>query len=36
MQDMQGRIMLFNNAARALLGSQKAFWDSELGSLFKP
>jgi two-component system phosphate regulon sensor histidine kinase PhoR len=34
MQDMQGRIALFNNAARALLGSQKAFWDSELGSLF--
>jgi signal transduction histidine kinase len=34
MQDMQGRIVLFNNAARVLLGSQKAFWDSELGSLF--
>jgi signal transduction histidine kinase len=34
MQDIQGRIVLFNNAARTLLGSQKAFWDSELGSLF--
>ncbi len=34
MQDIQGRIVLFNNAARKLLGSQKAFWDSELGSLF--
>jgi two-component system phosphate regulon sensor histidine kinase PhoR len=34
MQDTQGRIVLFNNAARNLMGSQKAFWDSELGSLF--
>jgi len=34
MQDMEGRIVLFNNAARQLLGSQKAFWDSELGGLF--
>jgi signal transduction histidine kinase len=34
MQDTQGRIVLFNTAARKLLGSQKAFWDTELGGLF--
>jgi two-component system, OmpR family, phosphate regulon sensor histidine kinase PhoR len=34
MQDNEGRIVLVNNAARNLLGSQKAFWESELGSLF--
>lgn len=34
MQDTQGRIVLVNNAARELLGSNKAFWESELGSLF--
>src|SRR5690606_30487910 len=31
----EGRILLMNNAARKLLGSQKAFWDSELSSLFQ-
>jgi len=34
MQDNEGRIVLVNNAARTLLGSQKAFWESELGGLF--
>jgi signal transduction histidine kinase len=34
MQDTEGRIVLVNKAARQLLGSQKAFWESELGSLF--
>lgn len=34
MQDTEGRIVLVNKAARTLLGSQKAFWESELGSLF--
>ncbi|MBZ0279951.1 MAG: PAS domain-containing protein [Anaerolineae bacterium] len=34
MQDMQGRIMLVNAAARKLIGSRKDLWDSELGSLF--
>jgi two-component system phosphate regulon sensor histidine kinase PhoR len=35
MQNTEGRIVLINNAARTLLGSQKAFWDSELGALFQ-
>lgn len=34
MQDMQGRIILVNAAARKLIGSRKDLWDSELGSLF--
>jgi signal transduction histidine kinase len=34
MQDTEGRIVLVNKAARELLGSNKAFWESELGSLF--
>jgi two-component system phosphate regulon sensor histidine kinase PhoR len=34
MQDTEGRIVLVNQSARQLLGSQKAFWESELGSLF--
>ncbi len=34
MQNNDGRIVLINNAARRLLGSQKNFWDSELGTLF--
>lgn len=33
-QDLEGRILLMNNAARDLLGSQKNFWNSELGTLF--
>lgn len=35
MQDTEGRVVLVNAAARRLLGSQKAFWESELGSLFE-
>jgi len=34
MQDMDGRIMLQNEAAHRLIGSRKDFWSSELGSLF--
>ena len=34
MQDNDGRIALINRAARDLLGSQKNFWDTELGTLF--
>ena len=34
MQDVEGRIVVVNAAARALLGSQKNFWESELGTLF--
>lgn len=34
MQDLNGRIILVNTAARKLIGSRKDFWESELGSLF--
>jgi signal transduction histidine kinase len=34
MQDTEGRTVLVNRAARDLLGSQKNFWESELGTLF--
>ncbi len=34
MQDMEGRIVMVNAAARKLIGSRKDFWASELGSLF--
>jgi signal transduction histidine kinase len=36
MQDLDGRIVLLNKAARNLLGigSHKTFWDSELGAMF--
>jgi signal transduction histidine kinase len=34
MQDNEGRVVLVNAAARSLLGSIKAFWQSELGTLF--
>jgi len=34
MQDMDGRIILVNAAARKLIGNRKDFWDSELGGLF--
>ncbi len=34
MQNNEGRIILINEAARRLLGTQKNFWDSELGTLF--
>jgi len=35
MQDTEGRIVVVNTAARELLGSQKSFWETELGTLFK-
>jgi two-component system phosphate regulon sensor histidine kinase PhoR len=34
MQDLDGRIILVNKAARKLIGSRKDFWASELGGLF--
>ncbi len=34
MQDTEGRIVVVNTAARELLGSQKSFWETELGTLF--
>ncbi len=34
MQDNEGRIVYINRAARDLLGSQKAIWETELGTLF--
>ncbi|MBC8100212.1 MAG: PAS domain-containing protein, partial [Armatimonadetes bacterium] len=33
MQDNEGRIVLINAAAHKLLGTQKNFWESELGTL---
>ncbi|MGB7338458.1 MAG: ATP-binding protein [Phototrophicaceae bacterium] len=35
MQDTDGRIVMMNSAAEALLGSSKTFWSSELGILFR-
>lgn len=35
MQDVDGRILLMNDAAYRLLGSQKAFWESDLARLFE-
>ncbi|HVO42618.1 MAG TPA: histidine kinase dimerization/phospho-acceptor domain-containing protein, partial [Aggregatilineales bacterium] len=34
MQDTDGRMVLMNDAAYRLMGSVKAFWDSDLGRLF--
>ncbi len=34
MQDNEGRIVLMNKAAHDLLGSVRAFWDSDLGRMF--
>lgn len=34
MQDLSGRIVMINDAAQELLGSQKNFWQSPLGTLF--
>ncbi|HEX3051801.1 MAG TPA: ATP-binding protein [Aggregatilineaceae bacterium] len=34
MQDIEGRIVLMNQAARDLLGSVRLFWESELGKMF--
>lgn len=33
-QDMEGRVLIENAAARKLIGSRKDFWTSELGTLF--
>ncbi len=35
LQDEDGRIILINQAARDLLGGQKAFWESELARLYE-
>ncbi|MCC7448300.1 MAG: PAS domain-containing protein [Anaerolineae bacterium] len=35
MQDTEGRVVLINKAAYQLLGTIKAFWDSDLGRLFE-
>jgi signal transduction histidine kinase len=35
MQSPEGRIVLMNDAAYRLLGSIKAFWESDLGRMFK-
>lgn len=35
MQDVDGRIIMINEAARDMLGSQKAFWESDLARLFE-
>lgn len=34
MQDNEGRIVYINRAAKTLLGTQKAIWETELGTLF--
>lgn len=34
MQDTEGRIVYLNKAARDLLGSQKNFWETDLGTMF--
>lgn len=34
MQDTEGRLVLVNEAARKLIGNIKAFWQSDLGTLF--
>jgi signal transduction histidine kinase len=34
MQDNEGRLVLVNEAARKLIGNIKAFWQSDLGTLF--
>ncbi len=34
MQDLEGRVVLVNAAAKKLIGSRKDIWESELGSLF--
>lgn len=34
MQDVTGNVTMMNQAAEELLGSKKAFWESELGTLF--
>lgn len=35
MQDEEGRLVIMNESARAMLGGVKSFWDSDLGALFE-
>jgi two-component system phosphate regulon sensor histidine kinase PhoR len=35
MQDNNGRVVMFNAAAKEMLGNQKNFWDSDLGRMFE-
>lgn len=35
MQSPEGRVVLINEAAMRLIGSMRAFWDSDLGRMFK-
>ena len=34
-QDMNGKVTMMNQAAQAMLGGKRAFWDSALGTLFE-
>lgn len=34
-QDLNGKVTMRNRAAEVMLGGKRAFWDSELGSLFE-
>lgn len=34
-QDLKGKVTMINQAAEAMLGGKKAFWDSALGTLFE-
>ncbi|MCA9892002.1 MAG: PAS domain-containing sensor histidine kinase [Anaerolineae bacterium] len=34
MQDLEGRMVMINDAARDMVGSERNFWKSELGTLF--
>lgn len=34
-QDLNGKVTMMNQAAEAMLGGKKAFWDSALGTLFE-
>lgn len=35
LQDLNGKVTMMNRAAQILLGGKKAFWDSDLGTLFE-
>ena len=35
LQDVNGKVTMINPAAQIMLGGKKAFWDSELGTLFE-
>lgn len=34
-QDVNGKVTMMNQAAQAMLGGKRAFWDSKLGALFE-